>query len=137
MRAVIIVVCALLNLGGVAGGGDDGSVFGVASARAEPTTQALWRTRCAPCHGVSGRGFNQRAQRMAMGDMTTEAWQIEMTDAHIRATIRDGLQRVKFGNRQTMRHFRGKLTAAQIDALVAYIRGLARGPAPRFHWTFW
>lgn len=138
MRAVIIVVCALLvSLGGSAGGGDDGGVFGVASARAEPTTEALWRARCAPCHGVSGRGFNQRAQRMAMGDMTTEAWQIEMTDAHIRDTIRNGLQRVKFGNRQAMRHFKGKLTAAQIDALVGFIRGLARGAAPRWPWTFW
>jgi len=115
-----LMCCLVLALSGV--------------AAADPATTALWRQRCAPCHGADGRGYNQRAQRMAMGDMTTEAWQIEMTDARIRDTVRHGLRRVKLGNQQVMKHFKDKLTAAQIERLIEHVRGLARGAAPRARW---
>jgi len=83
----------------------------------------LFRAKCASCHGPDGRGHTKQGEKMAIPDMTQAAWHTAHTDAQIRTSINNGLDREKNGTRQKMAAFRTKLRPEQVNQLIALIRG--------------
>ena len=98
----------------------------VAYAEPNPQIDRLWRAKCASCHGPDGKGQTEQGKKMAVGDMTTAAWQGALTDAQVKAAISDGFKRPKNGVTQEMEAYKTKLRPDQIDGLVAYVRGLKK-----------
>jgi cytochrome c6 len=94
----------------------------LAAHAADPATERLWKAKCGSCHGPDGKGQTEQGKKMAVGDMTTAAWQAQFDDAKLKAAISDGLKRDKAGVHQEMDAYKTKLRPDQIDALVAYIR---------------
>ena len=64
-----------------------------ASASANPMTtlaEVTWRTQCAPCHGMLGRGDGPQGPMVHATDLTLPEWQAKMTDAQIATSIVTG-----------------------------------------------
>ncbi|AGC42418.1 cytochrome c family protein [Myxococcus stipitatus DSM 14675] len=79
----------------------------------------VWKAKCKSCHGDDGKAKTKMGQKESLADMSQPAWQAAVTDTDIRQMIADGSPR-----NTKMKPFKEKLTAAQIDALVGYIRTL-------------
>jgi cytochrome c oxidase cbb3-type subunit 3 len=79
-------------------------------------TAALYQKHCAKCHGADGKGI----ESLKPPDFTSEKWQKENTNAAITKGIREG--------KGVMPGYQDTLTAAQITAMVKYVR--AFGPKP-------
>ena len=95
-------------------------------ARADdPATNRMFRAKCASCHGEDGKGHTKEGEKMKIGDMTSPDFQ-KLTDDKIKETILEGLSRQKNGVKQEMKPLKDKLTPAQVDALVKYVRSLAK-----------
>jgi cytochrome c oxidase cbb3-type subunit 3 len=77
---------------------------------------AVYQKHCAKCHGADGKGI----ESLKPPDFTSEKWQKENTNAVIAKDIREG--------KGVMPGFKDTLTAAQITAMVKYVR--AFGPKP-------
>jgi mono/diheme cytochrome c family protein len=103
-----------------------GAHVGVTLADKDPRTERSWKAKCASCHGDDGKGQTEQGKKMGMGDITTAAWQKEFTDDKIKAVVNDGFKREKNGKHQEMDSFKDKLRPDQVDALVVYIRALAK-----------
>ncbi len=80
----------------------------------------LWQGKCKACHGPDGTGKPPKTE-----NMTAAAWQKRFTDAQIRKTIVEGFERDVDGVHQKMKAF-PDLTPAQLDGLVAHVRGFAK-----------
>lgn len=110
------------------------AAFGLSLALLLPTfasaddaaTNRVFRAKCASCHGEDGKGHTKEGEKMKIGDMTSAAFQKDLTDDKIKKTIADGLTREKNGVKQEMKPLKDKLTPEQIDALVKYVRGLVK-----------
>lgn len=87
-----------------------------ASAQAEDAA-AVWSAKCQSCHGADGKAKTRMGQKESIVDMSLPAWQQAEKDADIRRVIADGSS-----SNSKMKAFKDKLTPAQIDALVGYIR---------------
>ena len=98
----------------------------LAAAEPNPQIDRLWRAKCASCHGPDGKGQTEQGKKMAVGDMSSAAWQGAITDDKIKAAISDGFKRDKNGVKQEMEAYKSKLRPEQIDGLVAYVRGLKK-----------
>ena len=72
-----------------------------------------YKAKCASCHGADGAGA--MAKKMGSRDLNSAEFQ-KSTDAEINAVIAKG--------KGKMPGYEGKLTDAQINDLVKYIRGL-------------
>jgi mono/diheme cytochrome c family protein len=81
---------------------------------------ALFGATCARCHAADGRGDPTAKATLGVPDMTDPAWQARLTDEDIRRTVREGSRSKK------MPPFGALYSAAQLEALVAHVRGLAR-----------
>ena len=99
---------------------------GITFADADPRTVRTFKAKCAACHGDDGKGATEQGKKMGMGDLSSAAWQKEFTDDKIKAVINDGFKRDKNGKHQEMESFKDKLRPEQVDALVAYLRALAK-----------
>jgi mono/diheme cytochrome c family protein len=101
-----------------------------ASAQGAPApdkkTERLWKAKCASCHGAEGKGDTEKGTEMGMADLSTSAWQKSLSDLEIKRGIVNGVKRTKNGKKQEMDPFKDKLQPEQIDALVAYVRTLAK-----------
>ena len=93
-------------------------------AETDKKTERLWKSKCASCHGADGKGQTEQGQKMAIADFSAPAWQQSHSDAKVKAAIEDGVNREKNGKKQEMDPFKDKLEAAQVEALVGYIKGL-------------
>lgn len=103
--------------------------FGMAIGLADkdPRTERLWKAKCAGCHGDDGKGQTEQAKKMGgIADLTAAATQKDLDDAKIKKTILEGLKKQKDGKTQEMDAFKEKLRPEQVDALVAYVKGLAK-----------
>ena len=98
----------------------------VALADGNPQIDRLWRAKCASCHGVDGKGQTEQGKKMKVADLSSAAWQAEMTDPKIKDAISNGLKRDKDGVKQEMEAYKAKLRADQIDGLVAHVRELKK-----------
>lgn len=85
------------------GGGSDGA--------------AIYKAKCAMCHGPDGAGQTPMGKNMKLRDLRSADVQ-KQTDAELVKWIADG--------KGKMPAYKGKLTPADIDALVAFIRTMKK-----------
>jgi mono/diheme cytochrome c family protein len=86
----------------------------VANARAEDTA-ALYKTKCAACHGPDGKGDTAAGKKLGARDFhSPEA--AKMSDAELFDITKKG--------KEKMPPYDKKLTDDQIKDLIRYIRGL-------------
>jgi mono/diheme cytochrome c family protein len=98
----------------------------IAFAEEDKKTARTWKAKCSSCHGAEGNGQTEQGKKMAIGDMTTAAWQKERTDDKLKDAINNGIKREKDGKKQEMDAFGKELKADQVDALVKFIRSLEK-----------
>lgn len=97
----VVVVAALLALG-------------VAGACAQDDTAALYKSKCAACHGPDGKG-SPAGQKLGVKDFHSPEIAKE-SDADLIKATKEG--------KGKMPKYEGKLTDDQIKDLVKYIRTL-------------
>ena len=88
-------------------------------------TRALYDAHCAVCHGATGRGDGPGATvlRQAMPDFTNPEAMRAVTDRFLFEIIKKGSS--QFGRSNAMPSWGMRLSDAQIQDLVVYIRSLA------------
>jgi cytochrome c6 len=94
------------------------TVHGGAPAAGGGDARTVYNSKCASCHGRDGRATSARAKREHARDMTTGDWQDSVSDERIYNSISNG--------KGKMPAFKKKLSDAQIDELVNYVRRLRR-----------
>lgn len=85
--------------------------------------KALWDANCAQCHGKSGSADTKMGKALSAKDLTDPKVQAAFTDAKATQSIKEG---VKQNGKTTMKAFGGKLTDAEVKALVSYVRTLKK-----------
>ena len=93
--------------------------FVAAPALADETAD-LWKAKCRSCHGAEGKADTKEGKKHKIDDMTTEAWQSRHSDEKIRDAIANAIPDTK------MKAYGDKLSAAEIDGLVKYVRTLKK-----------
>lgn len=89
------------------------------SATSKPiSVAAIYVRRCASCHGRDGRARTFKAKFNDARDLTNLKWQESVSDEQIYNSIMNG--------RGKMPAFGKKLTEAQVDAMIVYVRGLKK-----------
>jgi len=76
---------------------------------------ALYKSKCAMCHGPDGAGQTPSGKAMKVRDLRSAEVQ-KMTDKELNAIIADG--------KGKMPAYKAKMSQADIDALVTFIRQL-------------
>ena len=76
---------------------------------------ALWSQHCASWHGKDGSGNTTMGKKLGVKDYTKDQ---SFSDAEATAIIKDG--------KDKMKGFKGKLSDADVKALVAYVRSLKK-----------
>lgn len=56
--------------------------------------EVTWRTQCAPCHGLLGRGDGPQGAFVHAPDLTLPDWQSKVSDAQIATIITTGKNRM-------------------------------------------
>jgi ubiquinol-cytochrome c reductase cytochrome b subunit len=90
------------------------------AAQEGPPPAQIFRDFCLACHGADGRGSAVRPAMAEIPDFTAPAWQAARRDADLRHSILEG--KGKF-----MLPMKGKLTSAQVEQMVPYVRKFAGG----------
>ena len=88
-----------------------------ADVLAKDTAKSLYQTKCAMCHGADGKGDTPAGKAMKAHDFHSPEI-IKMSDAELIAITTEGKER--------MPGYGSKLSAPEIEALVAYIRTLQK-----------
>ena len=89
-----------------------------ATPRAEdkPDGMAIFKSKCAMCHGVNGKGF----KALKTPDFTDRKWQDSVKDSQI-------LDVIKHGKKDTaMQGFADKLSEREILAVLRQVRAFGR-----------
>jgi ubiquinol-cytochrome c reductase cytochrome b subunit len=87
---------------------------------AELPKAQVYRAYCLACHDADGRGRTARKAMPDLPDFTDAKWQATRTDVDFQKALLDG--KGKF-----MQPLKGKLTAAEVDQAVSYVRGFREG----------
>jgi mono/diheme cytochrome c family protein len=90
----------------------------VASASTSDS-KTTYDAKCAKCHGKDGRGKTLKGRLTHARDLTPAQWQNDVTDERLFNSISNG-------RGKKMPSFKKKLSEADIDALVAYVRRLRK-----------
>ncbi|MDP9193119.1 MAG: cytochrome c [Acidobacteriota bacterium] len=99
--ALSMLIVAPAALAG--GGGSDGP--------------AIYKAKCAMCHGPDGAGQTTMGKNLKLRDLRTKEVQAQ-TDAELTKWVADG--------KGKMPAYKGKLSAADINALVAFMRSIKK-----------
>jgi cytochrome c6 len=103
-RVVVVLTCLALLLAVVP-----------RMAAAGPDGAAIYKAKCAMCHGPDGAGQTPTGKSMKVGDLRSPDVQ-KMSDKDLTAIITDG--------KGKMPAYKGKVTEAEISALVELVRKL-------------
>lgn len=110
VQLIVVIVVALI-LSSVMWLGGARAVSSV-SKRKDAAT--IYKSQCASCHGKDGRANTLKAKFNGAKDLTKASWQESTSDEHIFNAISNGQKKMPaFGN---------KLSQAEIESLVAYVR---------------
>jgi mono/diheme cytochrome c family protein len=101
MKAIISVITAIVFA-------SSGAAFGADAG-------ALWAQNCASCHGKDGSGNTAMGKKLGVKDYTKDQG---FSDAEAANTIKNG--------KGKMKAYKGKLSDADVKALVAYVRSLKK-----------
>lgn len=85
--------------------------FLFASAAQAADGKALFSTKCTVCHGADGKGQSAMGKKLGVKDLTVT----KLSAADIEATVTHG--------KGKMTKFEGKLTAEEIKAVAAFVKG--------------
>jgi cytochrome c6 len=85
--------------------------------RAQTDGAALYKAKCASCHGADGSGGTAMGKTLKLRDLASADVQ-KQTDAELTTIITDG--------KNKMPAYKGKLTDDQIKQLVGIIRDMAK-----------
>ena len=88
------------------------------AAHSQPAPAVLYAKNCASCHGKDGRARTFKAKFNHARDLTDALWQDEVSDERLFNSIMNG--------KKKMPAYRKKLTEAQVNSLISYVRTLAR-----------
>jgi cytochrome c6 len=103
-RNVSLLIATIVSSAGIAAAAD---------------ASATWNANCALCHGKDGSGATMMGTKLNTKDYRDAKVQAAFSDAEAERAIKEG---VKTNGKETMKPFGGKLSDADIKALVAYIR---------------
>lgn len=87
----------------------------VAIADAGPDGPAIYRSKCAMCHGADGKGQTPMGKNLHLKDLGSDEVQ-KMSNADMQKIIADG--------KNKMPAYKDKMDQASIDALIVFIRTL-------------
>jgi mono/diheme cytochrome c family protein len=107
-----------LHMSRLAALGAAGVLWASLGLAATPDGKAIYGAKCALCHGKEGVPPPIFAQKKAP-NFQDAAWHKTRTDAQLRKSISAGVSGTM------MAGFASKLSAAEIDAVIAYLRKLA------------
>ena len=82
------------------------------------TAAAIYGKRCASCHGKDGRANTFKGKLRSARNLTNPEWQADVSDERIFNSITNG--------RGKMPSYGKKLSEAEINSLVSYVRGLKK-----------
>jgi cytochrome c6 len=99
-RKIGLLLATILTSAGIAAGADAG---------------ATWAANCASCHGKDGSGNTAMGKKLGVKDYTKNQG---FSDAEATKAIKDGMGKMK--------GYGGKLSDADIKALVSYVRSLKK-----------
>jgi mono/diheme cytochrome c family protein len=88
-----------------------------AIADAGPDGAAIYKSKCAMCHGPDGKGQTTMGKSLHLKDLGSEEVQ-NMTNADMQKIISDG--------KGKMPAYKDKLDQASIDALITFIRTMKK-----------
>ena len=91
------------------------SLAGIASA--ENPGKAIFTTKCALCHGADGTGKTSIGKTLNIPDFHSPDVK-KLSDADLKTVVTNG--------KNKMPPFKGKLTDAQIDQVISYVRELGK-----------
>jgi mono/diheme cytochrome c family protein len=91
------------------------TLAGIASA--EDPGKGLFTAKCAICHGADGSGKTSIGKNLKIADFHSPDVK-KQSNAELKTVITDG--------KNKMPAFKGKLTDAQIDQVIAYVRDLGK-----------
>lgn len=86
-------------------------------SRAENPGEALFKSKCAACHGPDGKGETTMGKTLKIRDLGSAAVQSQST-AQLTEIVTKG--------KNKMPAYDGKITKEQIGQLVAYVRELGK-----------
>ncbi len=89
-------------------------------------TARVWKSKCASCHGADGVGDTKKGKEQEIINLTTAKWQAGTTDDAIKKTITEPQTKDVGGKKEDLHGFGSELKPDQVDALVAFIRGLKK-----------
>lgn len=84
---------------------------------ADDAGKSTYATKCSICHGPDGHGNTPIGKNLKIKDFHSPEVQ-GMSDADLKSVITNG--------KNKMPSFKGKLTDAQIDQVLAYVRQLGK-----------
>ncbi len=109
----LLAVIVFIAFGDVAGANQKSN-----SGSSQNSTTTIYQKRCASCHGKDGQARTFKAKFNDARDLTNWQWQEAVSDEQIYNSIMNG--------RGKMPVFSKKLSEAQVDALVLYVRSLKK-----------
>ena len=101
------------------------AMFGLAAALSAKAADAKenYDSLCAKCHGAEGKGDTKMGQKLGCKDFTDAKVQADMKDDAAAKAISEGL---KSDDGKTLMKPFDSLSADEVKALVAYVRGLKK-----------
>jgi mono/diheme cytochrome c family protein len=97
-----------------------------AYAEADKKTERVWKSKCSSCHGMDGKADTEKGKKMKIADYSTKEWQAKAKDDQLLKAINEGVKAEKDGVKQEMDGYKDDLKPGEADALVKFIRGLAK-----------
>lgn len=91
-------------------------IFAAVPAHAQ-SGGALFKAKCAPCHGPDGKGDTSMGKMLKVRDLSSADVQ-KQTNAELTTIVEDG--------KGKMPGYKGKLSSGEIKELVSYIRSLKK-----------
>jgi len=82
------------------------------------TAASIYDKRCASCHGKDGKANTFKGKLRSARNLTDPEWQADVSDERIFNSITNG--------RGKMPTYGKKLSEAEINSLVLYVRGLKK-----------
>ena len=99
-------------------------LFVVARLDAAPTARENYKTHCISCHGSDGKSQTRLGRKSGAKDLSDKAALSKLTDEDVFKTIKLGRKNNK--GEEKMEPFGDDMSDAEITALVAYVRTLAK-----------
>ena len=95
------------------------TTLSLSGAAAANEVADVYKSHCKSCHGAEGKADTKIGKKEKIDDFSSPKWQSEHSDADIRKVIAEGSTQ-----NSKMKPYKDKLSATELDGLVAYIRTL-------------